>query len=131
MIPLYGEQVLEYVILSRNGNCFFCLQLLLLLIIMEIKLLSYNCRGFNVSKVPFVKSLLDQCDLLLLQETWLYSSQFNVFNEYFPEWNTINVCGIDESVIQHGRPYGGCTIIYRSFTHVPEKIWFKSKRIWH
>ena len=96
---------------------------------MALKLMTYNCKGFNVSKIPFINYLLYQCDVLLLQETWLYSCQFHVFKQYFPKWASINVCGIDESVLQHGRPYGGCTILYRSFSHVPEKIWFKSKRI--
>ena len=60
----------------------------------------------------------------------MYCYQFNIFKQYFPTWASINACGIDESVLQlqHGRPYGGCTILYRSFFQVPEKTWFKSKR---
>ena len=96
---------------------------------MALKFMTYNCKGFNVSKIPFINYLLYQCDVLLLQVTWLYSCQFHVFKQYFPKWASINVCGIYESVLQHGRPYGGCTILYRSFSHVPEKILFKSKRI--
>ena len=96
---------------------------------MALTLMSYNCNGFNVSKIQFINYLLYQCDVLLLQETWLYSWQFNIFKQYFPKWAFINVCGIDESVLQHGRPYRGCTILYRSFSQVPEKIWLKSKRI--
>ena len=98
---------------------------------MALKHMSYNCKGVNVSKIPFINYLLSQCDVLLLQETWLYSCQFHVFKQYFPKWASINVCGINESVLQHGRPYGGggCTILYRSFSQVPEKIWFESKRI--
>ena len=92
---------------------------------MALKHMTYNCKGFNVSKIPFINYLLYQCDVLLLQETWLYSCQLHVFKQ----WVSINVYGIDESVLQHGRPYGGCTILYCSFSHVPEKIWFKSKRI--
>ena len=117
-----------YEILKRNGNHFFKSTYCILLII-ALKLMTYNCKRFNASKIPFTNYLLYQCDVLLLQETWLYSCQFHVFKQYFPKWASINVCGIYESVLQHGRPYGGCTILYRSFSHVPEKIWFKSKRI--
>ena len=69
---------------------------------MALKLMSYNCKGFNVSKIQFINYLLYQCDVLLLQETWLYSCQFNIFKQYFPKWASINVCGIDDSVLQHG-----------------------------
>ena len=31
--------------------------------IMEIKMGSYNCRGFNVSKIPAIKELLIDCDV--------------------------------------------------------------------
>ena len=50
---------------------------------MDLKLISYNCKGFCINKVPFINSLLDDCDILLLQETWLYSSQFVLFQKYF------------------------------------------------
>ena len=93
---------------------------------MALKLMSYNCKEVNVSKITFINYLLY---VLLLQETWLYSCQFHVFTQYFPKWASINVCGIHESVLQHGRPYGGCTILYRSFSQVPEKFWLESKRI--
>ena len=54
------------------------------------------------------------CDILLLQETWLYSSQFCLFTTYFNNYNNVSICGMDESVIHAGRPYGGCTILYKS-----------------
>ena len=34
------------------------------LIVMSFRLISYNCKGFNMSKEPFIKSLLSQCDSL-------------------------------------------------------------------
>ena len=78
------------------------------------RIVSYNCRGFNASKVPFISELLNMCDILLLQETWLYSSQFCLFTTYFNNYNNVSICGMDESVIHAGRPYGGCTILYKS-----------------
>ena len=74
----------------------------------DYRIVSYNCRGFNASKVPFISELLNMCDILLLQETWLYSSQF--CTTYFNNYNNVSICGMDKSVIHAGRPYGGCTI---------------------
>ena len=34
---------------------------------MDLKLISYNCKGFSINKVPFINSLLDDCDILLLR----------------------------------------------------------------
>ena len=96
---------------------------------MDLKLFSYNCKGFSINKVPFINSLLDDCDILLLQETWLYSSQFVLFQKYFANRESHSICGMDETVIQGGRPYGGVTLFYRKFKKVTEKIWLDSKRI--
>ena len=82
----------------------------------NIKMVSYNCRGFNASKVPCISELLNMCDILLLQETWLYSTQFCLFTTYFNTYNNVSVCGMDESVLHAGRPYGGCTILYMSYS---------------
>ena len=59
----------------------------------------------------------------------MYSCQVHVCKQYFAKWASMNVCGINECVLQYGCPYGGCTILYRSFSQVPEKMWVESKRI--
>ena len=76
----------------------------------DLRIVSYNCRGFNASKVQCISELLNMCDILLLQETWLYLSQFCLFSTYINNYNNVSICGMDESVIHAGRPYGGCTI---------------------
>jgi len=38
---------------------------------LPIKLMSFNCRGFNSVKKTYLDSLLSQCDILFLQEHWL------------------------------------------------------------
>ena len=47
--------------------------------IMDIKMGSYNCRGFNVSKIPVIKELLNDGDVLLIQETWLLPHKLKIF----------------------------------------------------
>ena len=51
--------------------------------IMEIKICSYNCRGFNISKIPTIEELLNECDVLLIQETWLLPHELKVFSKIF------------------------------------------------
>ena len=41
----------------------------------NLSVVSYNCRGFNVSKLPCINKILLNCDILLLQETWLCRKQ--------------------------------------------------------
>ena len=43
------------------------------------------------------------CDILLFQETWLYSSQFCLFTTYFNTYNSVIICGLDESVLHASR----------------------------
>ena len=50
---------------------------------MELKFISYNCKGFNISKVPYIQKLLDDCNVLFIQESWLYSSQFCLFSQLY------------------------------------------------
>ena len=58
---------------------------------MDLKLISYNCKGFCINKVPFINSLLNDCAIMLLQETWLYSSQFVLFQTYFVNWESDSI----------------------------------------
>ena len=51
----------------------------------DIKLCSYNCKGFSVSKIKHIAELLSNSDILLLQETWLLKSQIGTINQYISE----------------------------------------------
>jgi hypothetical protein len=75
---------------------------------------SYNCRGFNRSKIDFMHQLLSTVDILFLQEHWLIENQFNVFNDIDKDFSFSAVCGMDNRHILQGRPYGGCAIFWRS-----------------
>ena len=96
---------------------------------MELKLISYNCKGFNISKVPSIQKLLDEYNSVFIQESWLYSSQFWLFSQYVPEWKSHSICGINEYEIQSGCPYSGVTILYRKFKQITEPVWLQSKRV--
>ena len=76
-----------------------------------IRVTSYNCRGWN-SSVPFVKSLLHDLDLLLIQEHWLFEENLASLN-ISPDFASFGVSGMDSSVLLSGRPYGGCGFLIR------------------
>ena len=69
--------------------------------IMEIKMGSYNCRDFNVSKIPAIKELFNDCDVLLIQETWLLPHELNVFSKYLIGYNCYGVLGMNSEVLYH------------------------------
>ena len=80
---------------------------------MDVKLCSFNCKGFNVSKIKHITELLSVCDILMLQETWLLKSQIGSLNQYFTQHNACGVSGMNENVLLIGRPYGGCSFLYK------------------
>ena len=57
----------------------------------DIRMMSYNCRGW-ISCSAFVELLLCDVDLLLIQEHWLFTE----------------VSGRIVGAIIRGRPFGGC-----------------------
>ena len=42
---------------------------------MATKICAFNCRGFNLCKVKHIETLLANCDILTIQETWALSDQ--------------------------------------------------------
>ena len=96
-------------------------------IMAKMSVIPYNCKGFNVSKVPCIKILLDRCSVLLLQETWLFSNKCTQLTKYFDKYKSINICGMDESIFCHGRPHGGCSILYSNQYDVTP-LYFKEER---
>ena len=80
---------------------------------MALKICTYNCKGFNISKVKHFKHLLSECDILLVQETWALKDQVGRLNRHFDDYNTYGVSGITEDVLLKGRPYGGVSFLYK------------------
>ena len=79
----------------------------------NIKLCSYNCKGFSISKIKHIEELLSKSDILFLQETWLLKSQIGTINQYFSEFNTCGISGMNENVLIQGHRYGGCSFLYK------------------
>ena len=77
----------------------------------SIRLVSYNCRGWN-SGVTFLRDYSTVFDLCFLQEHWLFQSQLALL-DFSNDFSSHGISGMDDSVLLRGRPYGGCGIIFR------------------
>ena len=77
-----------------------------------MKISSFNCSGFK-GNCDYISEVYGKCDILLLQETWLYNFEFNLFNKKIPTCQYHATSAMDESDIGRvGRPFGGCAIIW-------------------
>ena len=56
-----------------------------------LRIISYNCKDLTVSEVPCIKQLLLQSDVLLLEETWLFTNEFHVISKYFNSYESISI----------------------------------------
>ena len=95
----------------------------------NLTIISYNCKGFSASKVPCITKLLEQCNVLLMQETWLFTNQFQSLSLYFKSFSSTYICGMNESIFCQGRPYGGCSIMYSNKYDVTPIYFEDEKRI--
>ncbi len=77
----------------------------------QLRLASYNCRGWNNGK-SVVSDLLDSHDICVIQEHWLFADHLNELN-FNPDFLSVGVSGMDSSVLLYGRPFGGCAIFFR------------------
>ena len=77
-----------------------------------LRLLSYNCRGYNASKRSYMATLLSKCDFLFCQEHWLSGGQLDRLDEVSESHYSVAVSGFGSAEILHGRPYGGCALFW-------------------
>ena len=92
------------------------------------KVVSYNCRGWK-SGSNYVQSLLQSCDICLIQEHWLLRENLDslIISDDFL---SVGVSGMDSSLLLTGRPFGGCCILYRkSLSSVVHRIFTDSNRL--
>jgi Endonuclease/Exonuclease/phosphatase family len=96
----------------------------------QLRISSYNCHGYNDTKTPYMRHLLEQCDFLFMQEHWLSDSQLHVFNNLCNTHVSHGSCGFDNTDVLSGRPYGGCAIFWR--VYIKAQVFFvqiNNKRI--
>ena len=76
--------------------------------------MSFNCRGWNSALIT-LKSLVDSFDVCFVQEHWLTSGHLYKLNDMSSDFLSVGVSGMDDTVLLSGRPYGGCSILYRKW----------------
>lgn len=78
-----------------------------------LKLTSFNCSGFKNRNYEYLHDVYSKCDILFLQETWLYDFQHSIIESVCVDSNYHAISAMDEGNIgQVGRPYGGCAIVW-------------------
>ena len=82
------------------------------LTMMPLKCCSFNCRGWNNGKLT-LKNYIDSLDLCFVQEHWLLYDNLNLVREISPDFLCVGVSGLSSDSLLQGRPYGGCSILYR------------------
>ena len=88
----------------------------------SFRLVSFNCAGVK-SKMPYIHTLCEQADLVLLQETWLMPHELHVLDNAHHDFNNYSISSVnsDQSILV-GRPYGGLTILHRKHLTVVGNI---------
>jgi len=82
--------------------------------LIHLTVTSYNCRGFNNSKIMYIQALLSKATVLFLQEHWLADGQLCKLGDIDSNYVFNAVSGFDSTEVLSGRPYGGCAILWRS-----------------
>ena len=79
----------------------------------NLRISSFNCKNVKTS-VNEIQYLCDLCDVLLLQETWLYEFDLNFLNSLHKDFYAKGISSMDASKgIITGRPHGGMAVLWR------------------
>ena len=79
----------------------------------NLRIISLNCYGIKTSLYQ-VYELCEVADIVLLQETWLFTHELSILSTIHPEFEGMGVSAIDSSSgIISGRPFGGVAILTR------------------
>ena len=91
----------------------------------NLRIISFNCAGFKYRNFNYIKDTFKKCDILMLQETWLYNFEFNSFINVLPRCQYYAISSMDETEVGRiGRPFGGSAILWHSdlaLTFIPIK----------
>ena len=51
--------------------------------------------------------------MYVIQEHWLHTDQLHKLNDFNSDFLSVAVSGMDSGSLLCGRPYGGCSVLYR------------------
>lgn len=91
-----------------------------------LRISSFNCKSIKSSVIDLAK-ICNECDIVLLQETWLRSCELNVINSVHNDFEGRAWSAMDDNVEHRGRPFGGLAVMWRKSLKL--KLSFKCKLI--
>ena len=96
-----------------------------------LQVCTYNMRGFNTSKVSYISDLISRFSIIVfLVEQRLSNKQLSDLSTHFPGYSIHGVSAINENILLHGRPSGGCAVLYPDcYNKNAELIVTKSNRL--
>ena len=81
----------------------------------ELSFLSYNCKGFKERNHSYIKYIFEKCDIMLLQETWLYNFESSCIGKVLNKSQSYCISAMNDSDIgRKGRPFGGLSIVWHN-----------------
>ncbi len=80
----------------------------------ELTVFSLNTKGFNQLRQDYIADIVSFCDILCIQEHWLFKQHLHKIETCIPNFHGHAVSGMSDGDILHGRPHGGCAILWRS-----------------
>ena len=90
-------------------------------------LISYNCQSAKAS-LGIINNLLQKCDILLLQETFLPTID-NTLENLFTNFNVIKIAAVRKEDQTVGRASGGLAILCRRNTFDTVEPFYGNERI--
>ena len=91
--------------------------------IKNVRIISFNCAG-AINKLPIIRDLCEDGDIILLQETWITPININIFDNLHPEFFAKSISSVRMDCPLAGRPHGGLSILWRR--SLSDKIDIKS-----
>ena len=79
-----------------------------------LNIATYNCKGFKIRNYEYIRKLFNSVDVLLIQEHWLFSFEFNIFSKVLNHCHFVSKSSMKDDAILTGRPYGGVAIAWKS-----------------
>ena len=83
-----------------------------LVMMAPLRCCTFNCRGWN-SSISTLKNHIDSLDLCFVQDHWLHKDHLNKIRDISADFLSVSVSRMDSTSLLCGRPYGGCSILYR------------------
>ena len=87
---------------------------LYLLVLMVVRLVSYNSHGLGPAKLDYIAKLCSLYDFILVQKHWLLEQNLAIFSDQISGTCCHGVSAVDSSILLQGRPHGGCSILWSS-----------------